>query len=144
MLKLSVPMERSRKIMLIQKKQRWKRLPNEEVMAFWRKVVEDADELRKCWEVNDNVIFKKKWLWKRLPDEEVMTFWRKVVEGAHEVRECAKANDNVIFFKKIPPAPPPSKLNLINSLKKRYFMWPTFINKWVTFTMVLYELPTKL
>ena len=35
-------------------------LPDEEVMAFWRKVVEDADEVRECAEMNDSVIFKKK------------------------------------------------------------------------------------
>jgi len=58
MMKLSVPMERSRKIRLIKKKRLWKWLPDKEIMAFWRNIVEDVDEVRKCAEMNNNVIFK--------------------------------------------------------------------------------------
>jgi len=59
MLKLSVPMDRSRKISLVKKKRLWKRLPDEEVVAFWRKVVEDADEVRECAEMKKKRPHKK-------------------------------------------------------------------------------------
>ena len=48
MLKVSAPMDRSRKITLFKKKRLWKRLPDEEVMAFWKIFVEVAGKVREC------------------------------------------------------------------------------------------------
>jgi len=46
-------MDRSRKIRLVLKKRFWKQLPDEEIMAFWKKVVEVADEVRECAEMKN-------------------------------------------------------------------------------------------